>query len=180
MRCISQYGEYGVQIRPQFQRGMGDGSIQVTQEPLYAKFEREGLIYENEMERAMKVFPFRGLNQHLDEATPVNPGSRMSVLDTATQNWSDEDRKLAEDELRRLEPVNNDFFISEETPIKAPYPAWDNETTPAFEMVANLVRMESDLQLALDYEKIFGPKREGLIEALEETLKAESPEMVSA
>ena len=36
MRVISQYTNYVIQIRPQRQRPLGDGTIEVTQEPIYA------------------------------------------------------------------------------------------------------------------------------------------------
>jgi hypothetical protein len=184
VRFISQYGEYGVQIRPERGRGLGDGSFEVTGPPLYAKFDSDELIFDNELERAIKVFKFRGQYQHLDEATPVDPSYRLSVMDTAIQQvkhgWSDEDRALVESELVRL-VTTGDYFVSDETPIKAPFGKWDDSEIPAFKLVAMLVETGGDLQLALDYERIFGQKRDDVIEALEETMKAEAPmETISA
>jgi hypothetical protein len=184
MRAISQYGEYGIQIRHQQQKGMGDGSIQVTVEPIYAKFKNssDALIYETEVERAHKMFGFRGRYQHVDEATPADILYRLSVLDTEQQGWDDETRGIVEAELLRLEPINDDFFIATEVPVPAPYPAWDYADLPAFQLVAGLVQMGFDLNQALTYEKVFGPRREEVIEALEAVIadQAQSVETVSA
>jgi hypothetical protein len=185
VRFISQYGEYGVQIRPQRGRGMGDGSFQVTQEPLYAKFDHDELVFEVEIERAMKEFGFRGQYQHVDEATPVDPSYRLSVFDSIKQQekhgWTDEEREIIERELLRKEKITNDFFASTQAPISAPFPKWDDDSIPAYKLVAMLVEMGGDLQLALDYERLFGHRREGVIEALQETMATEAPaEFVSA
>jgi len=181
MRAISQYGEYGIQIRPQAQKGMGDGSIQVTTEPIYAKFKpaSDAAIYEVEIERAMKTFSFRGRYQHIDEATPADVLYRLSVFDT---EWVEdlETRGIVEAKLLELEGLNDDFFIATEKPLDAPYPSWDTSDEPAFEMVAGLVKMGFDLNSALSYERVFGPGREAVIEALEETLKDQQVEEVVA
>jgi len=185
VRFISQYGEYGVQIRPQRQQGMGDGSIQITQQPLYAKFDSDELVFEIEHERALKEFKFQGQYQHMDEATPVDPSYRLSVFDSNIQQvkhgWSDEDRSTIEQELLRKATITGDFFYSEQTPIPAPFAKWDGDDIPAFKLVAMLVETGGDLQEALDYERIFGRKRDDVIEALEETMKVEAPmETISA
>jgi len=184
MRCISQFGEYGIQIRHQQQKGMGDGSIQVTVEPIYAKFRNfsDEVIYEVEAERALKEFSFRGRYQHVDEATPAEISYRLSVFDTEKQGYDEPTRLLVEEELRRLEKINDDFFIVTELSIPAPYPAWDTSELPAFQMVAGLVEMGFDLNDALSYEKLFGPHRENLIEALEAVIadQAQDVETVSA
>jgi hypothetical protein len=169
MRAISQYGEYGIQIQPQRQKGMGDGSIQITQEPIYAKFKpmADAAIYEVEIERAHKTFAFRGRYQHIDEATPADIAYRLSVLDTEQQGWDEETRLLVEARLVELEPLNDDFFIATEKPLDAPFPKWDTSELPAFQLVANLVEMGFDLSQALSYERVFGPARAEVIEALE-------------
>jgi hypothetical protein len=159
---------------------MGDGSIQVTTEPIYAKFKpaADAAIYEVEIEKALKVFPFRGRYQHIDEATPADVLYRLSVFDT---EWieGEEERALVEAKLLELEPLN-DFFIATEKPLASPFPSWDTSELPAFQLVANLVEMGFDLSEALSYERVFGPKREAVIEALEETLKDQQVEEVPA
>jgi hypothetical protein len=180
MRAIAQHGEYGIQIRPQRQQGLGDGSIKVTQEPIYAKFDRDGAIFEAEIEKAEKVFAFSGRFQHRDEATPVAVDYRLSLFDTDLQGYDPETKALVEEELRRKEPITRDFFISEERPLDPPYPAWDESEKPAFEMVAGLVEMGYDLQAALDYERAFGPSRERVVEALEETIRDREQDTITA
>jgi hypothetical protein len=180
MRAISQYTNFSLQVRQQRQKGLGDGTVEITTEPLYAKFDHDGMIYENEVEEAVERFAFKGQYQHLDEFTKVDPRYRLSVLDTETQGWSDEDKALVEAELVRKAAITGDFFIVKGTPMSAPYPKWDSSTKPAFQLVADLVEMEFDLQAALDYERLFGPKREDVIEALEETLKAQAQETILA
>jgi hypothetical protein len=183
MRAISQYGEYGIQIRAQAQQGMGDGSIKITTEPIYAKFKpaTDAAVYEVEIERAHKTFAFRGRYQHIDEATPADILYRLSVFDT---EWIEdpETRAVVEKRLLELEPLNDDFFIATEKPLDAPYPLWDASEQPAFQMVAGLVQMGFDLQDALSYERIFGPRREEVIEALEAVIadQAQDVEIVSA
>lgn len=180
MRAISQYANFSLQVRQQRQQGMGDGTVKITTEPLYAKFDPDGMIFENELEHAVEYFSFKGQYQHLDEFTKVDPRYRLSVLDTTKQGWSDEDRALVEAELVRKEKITGDFFISTQTPISAPYPKWDTSEKPAFQLVADLVEMEFDLQSALDYERLFGPNREDVIEALEETIKTQAQETILA
>lgn len=181
MRAISQYGEYGIQVQIQRQQGMGDGSIHVTTEPIYAKFRpaADAAIYDVEIERAMKEFSFRGRYQHIDEATPADVLYRLSSFDTEWVTDPD-DRAKVEAKLLELEPLNDDFFIATEKPLSAPFPAWDTSELPAFQLVANLVQMGFDLQDALSYERVFGPRREAVIEALEETLKDNQVEEVVA
>lgn len=169
MRAISQFGEFGIQIRPQRSKGMGDGSIQITQEPIYAKFKPYGEepAFDSELEKASRVFSFKGRFQHVDEATPVDASYRISVLDTTKQGWDDETRAIVEAELRRKEKITNDFFISDEKQISPPFPTWDTSTKPAYALVASAVEMGFDLKLALDYERLFGQDRPDVVEALE-------------
>jgi len=182
MRAIAQYAEYGIQIQPHRAQGLGDGSIHVTQEPIYAKFDPEGMIYEAEIERAGKLFPMHGRTQHVDEATPTDLRPRLSVLDTEAQNWDDETRLKVEAELIRKQPITGHFFIVEDTPISAPYATWDTVEKPAFQMVTDLVEMGFDLREVLTYERVFGPKREAVIEALEAVIadQAADVDMVEA
>jgi hypothetical protein len=173
MRAISQYPNYGIQIRPQRQRGLGDGSVDVTQTPIYARWDPEAFIYEGEVERALKTFSFRGRLQHVDEATPVDARARLSLLDTEAQGWDESERELVENELRRLSQVDPDaFFIAEVTPLPAPFPNWDASSMKPHELVALLEAAGYDLSEARAYEINFGPKREDVIEALEDAMIA--------
>jgi hypothetical protein len=182
MRAIAQHGKFGIQIRPQRSQGMGDGSVTITQEGIYAQFvgfEDGGVIYEVEQERALNTFPFRGRYQHIDEATPADIAYRLSVFDTDTQNYDPETKLLVEQTLLGLE-ASGDFFIATEKPLEAPFPNWDTSELPAYQLVAAAVEMGFDLQDILSYERVFGPKREAVIEALEETLKDRQVEEIPA
>jgi len=180
MRAIAQYAEYGIQIQPMRAQGLGDGSIRTTQEPIYAKFDPEGMIYEAEIERAEKQFPMHGRTQHVDEATPTDIRPRLSVLDTEAKGWDDKTREMVEAELIRKAPITGHFFIVEATPIEAPFKNYDTIEKPAFELVGDLITMGFDLREVLSYERVFGPKRDAVIEALEETIKDQQVETVSA
>ena len=180
MRAIAQYANYMLQVQPQRQKGLGDGSIEVTQHPIYAKFDAEGMIYEAEIEKAEKQFPLHGRTQHVDEATPTDVRPRLSVLDTEAQGWDDETRLKVEAELIRKQEITGHFFIVEATPIAAPFATYDTIDKPAFELVGDLVEMGFDLREVLSYERVFGPKRDAVIEALEETIKDQQVETVSA
>jgi len=180
MRAIAQYAEYGIQIQPMRAQGLGDGSIQITQQPLYAKFDKEGMIYEAEIERAEKMFPMHGRTQHVDEATPTDIRPRLSVLDTEAQGWDESTRLRVESELLRKQAITGHFFIVEDTPIEAPFKTYDTSEKPAFQLVADLVEMGFDLREVLTYERIWGPKRDAVIEALEETIKDQAVEEIVA
>jgi len=180
MRAIAQYAEYGIQIQPQRSQGLGDGSVKITQEPIYAKFDKDGMIYEAEIERAEKTFPLHGRTQHVDEATPTELRPRLSVLDTEMQGWDDETRERVEAELIRKQPITGHFFIVEATPIAAPFATYDTIEKPAFQLVADLVEMGYDLREVLAYERVYGPKRDAVIEALEETINDQQVETISA
>jgi len=180
MRCISQYPRHMVQIRAQSQQGLGDGTIRVITEPIYAKWDPEAFIYEDEVERARRTFSFRGLLQHVDEATPVDIRTRLSLLDTEAQGWSEEEREIAEAKLREIAPTTPDaFFIAEQTPIPAPFPNWDTSTKKPHELVQMLLDTGYDLGEARAYEINFGPKREAVVEALEDAILAAEADEVS-
>ena len=180
MRAIAQYANYMLQVQPMRAKGLGDGSIDITQDPIYAKFDPEGMIYEAEIERAGKLFPLHGRTQHVDEATPTDLRPRLSVLDTEAQNWDEETRLKVEAELVRKQAITGHFFIVEDTPIQAPFKTYDTSEKPAFQLVADLVEMGYDLREVLSYERIWGPKRPAVIEALEETIKDRQAEEIVA
>ena len=62
MRFVSQYPGYGPQIRPQRQRALGDGGVEVLVPGLYVKFtpvSEGGMVYENERLAALNHFNFK-------------------------------------------------------------------------------------------------------------------------
>lgn len=175
MRFVSQNSNYVCQIRPQRSRALGDGGVEITQEPLYAVFtpvEDGGFLYESEKEAAERHFSFPGLTQHEDEATPSDPTYRLSIFDTdeeATKNeWSAEDRQLIEDTLQRMAQLAPDsLLVIQSTPIPAPFPAYDEYAGDPEDLVVKLVEDGHDLGRVLHYERTFGPKRPEVIAALE-------------
>lgn len=171
MRVISQNTNHVVQIRPMRQRALGDGGVEVTQDPIYAVFtpiEQGAFLYDNEKEAAEKHFSFPGRTQHEDEATPSDVSYRLSVFDTDEQEYDEETKALVEETLRRkavTAPQN--IMVVETTPIAAPFPAYDTYAGAPEELVLKLVDDGHDLSVVLHYERQFGPKRPEVIEALE-------------
>ena len=81
MRCVSQYGKYGIQYRARKAETDHAGVERVKQEGIYLTFV-QGELFENEEREALTMFRFKGQFQHEDEATPVDPKYRMSTFDT--------------------------------------------------------------------------------------------------
>jgi hypothetical protein len=174
-RFISQYPNYGVQVRRQLVQPLGDGTRQVLQEGLYVTFtsaDKGGMIFETERYRASEYFSFHGSQQEQDEATPIDPIHRLSVLDTVEdakeRGWSGEEVELIERELIKLtRETPQALVLIEGTPIPAPYPNYDLYDGDPQELVLKLTADGHDLGEVLLYEQNFGPRRPELIEALE-------------
>lgn len=175
MRFISQYPNYGVQVRRQLVHPLGDGTRQVVQEGLYVLFtsaDKGGMIYESERYVASERFDFHGSQQEQDEATPVDPIHRLSVLDTVEDakqhGWTEEDVELVEQKLLELtQQTPQALIVIEGTPVPAPYPAYDAWDGDAQELVLKLTEDGHDLTEVLLYEQNFGPRRLDVIEALQ-------------
>lgn len=189
MRFISQYPGYKFQVRPQRQRALGDGGIEVTQEPIYAEFvgvNAGGMIYENEVNTALKHFAFRGNTQSQDEATPSDPIQRLAVFDTdewaQAHDLSEEERELIENRLTRLAmEAPEECLMVTDTPISAPFPTYDDWEGPEPEMLmVKLIEDGFDLPLVLHYERTFGRKRPIIMDALERAIEAQKEMTVSA
>lgn len=188
MRFISQYTNMVVQITPQRSRALGDGGVEITQEPVYAVFTpiADGaFLYDNEKEAAERHFSFPGLTQHEDEATPSDPAYRLSVFDTdeaAEKNeWDAETKHMVEDTLqRKAVTAPQNIMVVETTPISAPFPAFDAYAGDPDELVLKLAEDGHDLATVLHYERTFGPKRPEVIEALERGVEAWAAVSVSA
>jgi hypothetical protein len=180
MRFISQYPGYGIQIRQQRVRPMGDGTSQVLVEPLYVKFksvDEGGMLYEKERYAAAQHFDFHGSQQYEDEATPVEPQHRLSVLDTvemaAEKQWSPEDVAEIEQTLsRKAVSTPQAVYQVVGTPVDPPYPNYDVFDGEAEQLVLRLVEDGFELQQVLFYETSFGPKRPDVIAALERGIEA--------
>lgn len=189
MRFISQYPLYKFQVRPQRQRGQGDGTVEVLVEPIYAEFKpvhSGGMIYENEVAQAIKHFDFRGNTQGEDEATPTDPMQRLSVFDTqeAAQEfgWDKDTLELVEARLTDAASVSTqELLLVSDTPIAAPFPRYDEWDGPDTDMlIARLIEDGHDLELVLHYERTFGQRRAKIIDALETTIELQKENVISA
>lgn len=189
MRFISQNPGYKFQVRPQRQRGMGDGSVEVLQEPIYAEFlpvHSGAMIYENEVAAALRHFAFRGNTQEQDEATPTDPMLRLAVFDTdefaLREHLSDQEVELVEARLMELaQTTPEECLYVESTPIAPPFPRYDEWQGPDVEMLmVKLIEDGHDLALVLHYERTFGPKRPEIIEALEQSIELQKEDVVPA
>jgi hypothetical protein len=175
MRFISQYPNYGVQVRRQVVQPLGDGTRQVVQDGLYVTFlsaDKGGMIYENERYLASQRFHFHGSQQEQDEATPVDPIHRLSILDTVEDakklGWTPEETELIERTLSEMTVTTPQaVFLIEGTPVPRPFPNYDEWVGDPQELVLRLTEDGHDLAQVLLYEQNFGPRRAELIEALQ-------------
>lgn len=189
MRFVSQYPLYKYQVRVQRSRALGDGGVEITQEPIYAEFQPvygSAMLYENELAEALRHFEFRGNTQAQDEATPTDPMMRLSVFDTQEAalafGWDDDTVALVETRLMQAaSEAPTEVLMVSDTPIKAPFPTYDIWDGPDTEMLmVKLIEDGHDLPLVLHYERTFGPKREKIIAALETTIELQGENVVAA
>lgn len=180
MRFISQYPGLNVQVRPQRQRALGDGGVEVTQEGLYVKFDsvHDGaFIYENELVTALKHFTFHGNTQDQGEAMPTDPVLRLSLVDTdewaERDGWTDDDRILVEQRLSELAGTSPDqVLVVMDTQFTAPYPAYDDYEGDGQALVIKLIEDGHDLERVQAYEKAsYGPRRENVLMWLEDAIE---------
>jgi hypothetical protein len=188
VRAVSQYTNHVIQIRPMRSRALGDGGVEVTQEPILAVFaplDQGGFLYDNEKEAAEEHFNFHGLTQHIDEATPSDPAYRLSVFDldeaAEREGWDEEAQELVKETLlRKAERSPQSILIITSTPIEAPFPAYDSFEGDPEQLVIKLIEDGFDLERVLHYERAFGPKRPEIMDALEEGVEALARINVSA
>jgi len=189
MRFVSQYPGYRFQARPQRTKALGDGGVEVTQEPIYCEFLAVGagaMVYENEIAAALKHFEFRGNTQGQDEATPTDPMLRLAIYDTdemaQVNGWDADTKTLVEERLIwNCNTSPSECLLVMDTPIAKPFPAYDEWDGPDPEMlIVRLIEDGHDLPLVLHYERTFGPKRPEIIEALETTIELQKESVVSA
>jgi hypothetical protein len=189
MRFISQFPEYRFQARPQRQRPLGDGSIEITQEPIYCTFgplHSGTMMYENEIAAGIKSFDFRGNTQEQDEATPSDLSMRLSVFDTdeaaLAENWDEDTKLMVEARLIQLcQEAPSECVQVTTTPISAPFPRYDEwDGDDVEQLVVKLIEDGHDLPTVLHYERAFGMKRQRIIDALEQTIEAQREMTVPA
>lgn len=188
MRFVSQHVGYGAQIRPQRQRSLGDGAVEVLTPGLYVKFRPviEGaMLYENERRAALDHFNFRGNTQDIGEAVPTDPVSRLSVFDTdeevRREGWTPEEKKLVEARLVEIaQTTPTEVLLVADKPIAAPFPNYDFYEGDPVQLVTKLIEDGHDLDLVLHYERVFGPNRPEIIDVLEGAITIRDEEIVTA
>src|SRR5262245_44566453 len=106
MRFITQYPGMVIQVRPQRQRSLGDGAIEITQEPIYVpvtSMANGAFLFENEEALAAKQFSFNGRTQEQDRATPSPIIDRLALVDTEEmaekEGWDEDTKTLVEERL---------------------------------------------------------------------------------
>jgi hypothetical protein len=167
---------------------MGDGSIEVLQEPIYLQFksvEQGGFLYENEEVLAQRHFTFHGNTQDIGEAVPTNPMDRVAVFDTdeAAQElaWDAATKQEVEARLERYAAEDpSSFLIVTSTPMVAPFPNYATFDGDATALVVKLIEDGHDVEDVLRYETVFGPKRPEVIEALEQAVEVKREQVVHA
>jgi len=188
MRYISQYPQFRLQVRPFRSRALGDGGVEVTQEPVYAQFKAfidGGMIFENEELAAARHFDLRGNTQLQDEATPSEPRNRLSVFDSdeaAQENdWDKETQAEVERKLDGWAEASTQEVLKVTThPIEPPFPNYDEYERGIDQLVVKLIEDGYDLATVLYYEQVFGPRRPEIIEGLERAVEAQKASFVSA
>jgi hypothetical protein len=188
MRFVSQFQGYGVQVRVQRQRALGDGGVEVLQDGLYVQFvpvHAGGMLYENERRTALDYFNFRGNTQDIGEAIPTDPVQRLSVCDTdemaMTEGWSDADKALVEDRLCNLALTTpQEVLLVADTPISKPFPNYDAYDGDATALIVKLIEDGHDLEQTLAYERVFGLKRPDVMDALENAIEIQREGIVTA
>ena len=173
MRFVAQYGAYRIQLRPQISEAFATGDVRVTQEGIYATFERD-LIQPHEREAALAVFSFRGQYQERDEVRMVEPDYRMSVWDSdraaALNGWTDELKQWAEGRLLSADANGIDYIHVPALVLDPPWPTFDSFRGTPESLVKKLVEDGHDLEQVLAYE-LEHRNREKFVTAIAEEVR---------
>lgn len=188
MRYLSQYPNFKLQVRPYRSRALGDGGVEVTQEPVYAEFTAfvdGGMIFENEETAALKHFDFKGNTQLQDESTPSDPLLRLSVFDSdeaaKANSWDEATQAEVEAKLDQWALVSTQEVLKVTThPIEPPFPNYDIYEKGPDQLIVKLQEDGHDFETVLYYEQVFGPKRPEIIAALELAVSNLKAETISA
>jgi len=138
-RFAAQYRRYKITCREHIKMTLANGKENVIQHGVIAGFEHGGPFEPWEREQAHKHFKFRGTTQERDEATPVDPGLRLSLFDTDAPHlvaqWRQWDalegqppgtiKEEVEDFLRGYMAAGHDYIELVPEPVPAPWPTYD-------------------------------------------------------
>jgi hypothetical protein len=173
VRFVSQFGAYRIQLRPQIAEAFATGDIRVTQEGIYASFERD-IVQPHEREMALGSFNFRGQYQERDEVNKVDPDYRISVWDSdrvaEREDWSPELKEWAEQRLLSNPMHGVDFIHVPALIIAPPWPTYDSYRGTPENLVKKLVEDGHDLEEVLAYE-LEHRNREKLTTAIAEEIQ---------
>lgn len=176
MRFVAQFPDFAVGIRAEKSRLTADGEVILRQEGIIASFSSRGWE-QRDLEVALGAFQFKGLYQHEDEATPVNPAYRLSYYDTDEQaeiyGWDEDTRALVEQRLLSARSLGRAFVLVPDVPLDPPWPLYeefDGSTTDLILTIHGVIGIP--FEQVLDYEKSrWGRNREDVIEALQEAIQ---------
>jgi hypothetical protein len=179
MRFISQYKQFGMQVRGIREMVLATGQVQVQVEPIYIQF-WQGDVSEAEVAAAEEHWgTFAGRTVERDRMTPTPLISRLSAFDTDADHhpWANdpEVKQMVEETLLR-KAGGKDFIYVPRATTPPPWPTYDEF---AGNLNALLKRIEEDgytLEAVLAYEQSpDGPQREAHIAFLgEEILKRDA------
>lgn len=181
MRFVAQISGFVVGIRPERKSRSMDGETIVNRVGISANF-RPMEFSAHDLEIALASFQFKGLYQHEDEATPVEPNYRISIYDTdeeyerrlgTEEEWSLEDKELVERRLLESKSLGDTFVVVPEQMMELPWPRYrdfDGDATELVLAAVNVVGVPLEDVLAYETSK-WGEKREEVIDALQTAIQ---------
>ena len=155
MRFVAQYSGYQIKIRDP-QAHVTSWGVEQTVQGIVAAFDKNDWL-QRDYETALRSFKFKGMYQHEDEATPVEPTYRVAVYDTedeqAKHGWDDELREEVERKLLSAKAFGRDYVLVQEIAIEPPWPTYDLFRGSPEELVAQVGDLGYLYSDALAYEE---------------------------
>jgi len=181
MRALARFGRYAASVRRQIDEHYATGMSKTIQTGLTAQFKPFGMR-PLERELALASFSFNGFYQAEDEVTVIPPDYRIGVFDSfeaqAENAWTEEERVMVEQELRRLAALDpNTLVIVPEVHLPAPWPRYDEFNGSIARLMDKIVDDGYILEDVLAYERE-NQDRPDVIAALEQLI--EDGEVVQA
>jgi hypothetical protein len=175
VRFVAQYSNFNINIRNPKKRYTDFGVDEIEPE-IIAQFDR-GNWNQHDLEVALRVFQFKGLFQHEDEATPVPPTYRLAVYDTdeqaELQDWDEETKAMVEQRLLTAQSFGRDFVLVEEVAMEPPWPTYDSYEGRAEDVAMQVLDLGFDPEQVIAYEESkWGQKRPDVVEALRAAVEA--------
>lgn len=174
-RFVAQYPDYVVGIKGEKSRLTVDGEVILRESSISAPFSTRGWT-QRDLEVAMDSFQFKGLYQHEDEATPVNPAYRLSYYDTEEQakifGWDEETEALVIQRLMSARSFGKAFVLVPDLPVDPPWPLYDDFDGSAEEAVLiahNVIGVPFESVIAYEESK-WGKQRPDFIEAFTDAI----------